>query len=231
MNLGATVRALAHVDPYGNLGREGTLGRLKKLLSPRWVVSKIALIIYERRHPDHPWITRDAVLLLEALLRPHHRGLEWGSGNGTRWFARRCSSLTSIEHHRDWYGKVRAQLDAEGLKNVDYRLAEEAAYLASIDGFPDESLDFVVVDGLFRAQSFLRSIPKVKKDGFILFDNVNWFLPSTSRTPHSRSHQDGPFIGPHGDDFTDVAEGVRDWKVLWTTNGVNDTAIFVKPGA
>jgi predicted O-methyltransferase YrrM len=225
MSLVDKIKEAAHIDPYGNLGQEGTGDRLKKLLSPRWVANKIALTVYERRHPDHPWITQDAIMLFDALLRPHHRGLEWGSGNGTTWVARRCRSLTSIEHFKPWYEKVAAQMQAAGVTNVDYRFVEESAYVDSIDTFKDESLDFVVVDGLFRGPAFRRSVPKVKQDGFVVFDNANWYLPSDSRTPHSRTHRDGPVDA----DFAEVARLVGGWKVLWTTNGVNDTAIFIKP--
>ena len=94
------LRELLHFDPYGNLGKEGTRERLKKLLSPRYLASRVAVTLYEWRHPDAPWLTRAAIAWLEAHLRPEHRGFEWGSGTGTLWFARRSASLVSVEHAR-----------------------------------------------------------------------------------------------------------------------------------
>ena len=42
-----------------------------------------------RRHPEDPWLARDAVKLLAARLKPTDVGLQWGSGNFTRWFGKR----------------------------------------------------------------------------------------------------------------------------------------------
>ncbi len=220
-----SLRRALRFDPYGNLLVERSGERLLKLLSPAYLINKLKLIRYETTHPDFPWITQTATVAFDALLRPTHHGLEWGSGNGSIWIAQRCAALVSIEHHRAWYDKVSSKLRERGIGNVDYRLVEEGQYLAPIDEFQDETLDFVVVDGLFRDGAFLRSMPKVREGGFILFDNVNWYLPSDSTTPHSRTHAQGPATPLFGQ----VIEQLRTWKTIWTTNGVNDTAIFVKP--
>ena len=82
-----------HADPYGNLFSENTGPRLHKALSPRYVWSKLAVILYEKRHPRHPWINRRAIDLLGGHLRPVHRGFEWGSGVGTCWLARRSRRI------------------------------------------------------------------------------------------------------------------------------------------
>ncbi len=218
-------RSALHIDPYRNLGKFRTGERLRKLLSPRWIVQKTLLSIHETRHPNEPWITQRAVTLLDALLRPHYRGFEWGSGNGSAWVAERCASMVTIEHHAEWYAKVSEQMRSAGMGNVDYRLVSEDSYLDIISEFPDEHFDLVIIDGLFRGDAWLRSIPKLRPDGFIVFDNVNWYLPSTSKTPHSRSIADGPV----SDEFAQVMELTKNWKTLWTTNGVNDTAIYFKP--
>jgi glycosyltransferase involved in cell wall biosynthesis len=216
-----------HLDPYENLLRDHTGERLRKALSPAYLRDKLALISYERRRPDHPWLTRDAIALLEGYLSPDHRGYEWGSGNGSIWFARRSGSLVSVEHNPRWYEIVRRQIEAQAIRNIDYRLVPEQSYTSVIDAFDDGRFDYVLVDGLFRDVAFLKSIPKVKPGGWIIFDNANWHLPSDSRTPHSRRSADGP----SSELFGQVAARVAGWKTMWTTNGVNDTAIFVKPAA
>ena len=214
-----------NVDPYGDLTRVHTGSRLVKALSPRYIVNKLSQWLYERRHPDHPWLTRDAIALLAAHIGPGQRGFEWGSGNGSRWFAKRSASLVSVEHNSAWYTTVRQGHTDAGITNVDYRFVEEPHYTAVIDEFADESFDYVLVDGLFRDQAFLKSIPKLKPGGWIIFDNANWYLPSDSKTPHSRSRLDGPASALFGK----VAEQTAAWTTYWTSNGVNDTAIFIKP--
>ncbi|PYQ19953.1 MAG: hypothetical protein DMF81_20200 [Acidobacteria bacterium] len=214
-----------HADPYGNLFSENTGPRLHKALSPRYVWSKLAVILYEKRHPRHPWINRRAIDLLGGHLRPVHRGFEWGSGVGTCWLARRSRSLVSVEHHAGWYVRVKRQLEAERLPNVDYRLVAELDYVEAMSEFPDCYFDYVLVDGLFRDHALLRSIPRLKPGGWLVFDNANWFLPSDSRTPHSRRPRDGPA----SELFSQAARRLTGWGTVWTTDGVNDTAVFVKP--
>lgn len=214
-----------HFDPYGNLFQDRTLARLGKALSPRYAWHKVRAVQYELLHPDHPWMTRDAIAWLDLNLRPYHQGFEWGSGNGTRWFARKTRSIVSVEHNAEWAARVRSQIAAEGLRNVDYRVVEEASYLDTIDPFPDGAFDYVVVDGLFRDEALNRSLPKLKPGGMLVFDNANWYLPSKSRTPHSRSLAEGA-ASPR---FAEAHDKMQDYRVVWTTNGIDDTAIFIKP--
>jgi predicted O-methyltransferase YrrM len=212
-------------DPYGNFFDVGTRARLLKLVSPRYAWSRLSVFAYERRHPDHPWLTRDAITRISGWLRPEHSGLEWGSGRGSLWFARRSRRLVSVEHVPAWHARVCGMFEREGIRNHDYRLVSEERYLSVIDEFADATFDYVLVDGLFRDEAFARSMPKLRPGGWMIFDNVNWHLPSESRTPHSRRLADGPAT-PR---WAEVLERVRDWRTTWTTNGVNDTAIFEKP--
>jgi predicted O-methyltransferase YrrM len=223
--LASRVLGALKVDPYGNLFEDRTNERFRKFLSPRWVVARINLAIFEHRHPDVPWITRDAIRMLEEHLRRDHVGFEWGSGNGTLWLLRRTKSLTSVEHFRPWADKVKQKLADAGVKNADYRYVDESKYCDVIDEFPDEHFDYVIVDGLFRDTAMIKSMPKLKHGGWLVLDNVNWYLPSESRTPQSRSRKAGPATELWGE----VERRLASWKTTWTTNGVNDTAIFVKP--
>ncbi len=214
-----------HADPYGNLRSENTRERLRKVASPRYAWNKLLATLYERRHPDHPWINRRGIELLESHLRPAHRGFEWGSGAGTLWLARRSQSLVSVEHDPGWHARVKARLEGEGVRNVDYRLVPECAYLEGISEFPEEHFDYVLVDGLFRDHALLRSMSRLRPGGWLIFDNANWYLPSPSGSPHSRRPRDGPA----SERFRRALSQLARWGTVWTTDGVNDTAVFVKP--
>lgn len=215
------------IDSYGNLGSYRTAERLKKLLSPKFIYDRTVLLIDEKRHPNKPWITRDAVSLLEKYLNGTQVGLEWGSGNGTAWFASRSKSLVSVEHYEEWANITREKLKQAGVTNSDYRYVPESQYLSVIDEFPDESFDYIVVDGLMRDDAFPKSMPKLRPGGWLIFDNVNWYFPSNSRTPHSRTLNDGASTPQ----MTEAYAAVATWTTHWTSNGVNDTAIFIKPKA
>src|SRR5690242_753211 len=96
--------------------------RPSQLLRPRYVVDRVRLAVHQRMHPDAPWLTAAATAMLGDRLRPHHVGIEWGSGRSTLWFAERVGRLLSVEHHAGWHQAVSAQLSARGITNVDYRL-------------------------------------------------------------------------------------------------------------
>jgi len=189
--------------------------------------SKIALVAFEVRNPELPWFTREAIELLDAWLQTTFRGFEWGSGRSSLWLARRIASLVSVEHNRSWHEKVSQQLASAGVGNVDYRFVPEHTYVDVIEEFPDEHFDLIVVDGLMRDNTLLRSLAKLRRGGWIVFDNANWYLRNSHRTPHSL-----PFGGPPASPEFELAEHIiAGWSTKWTTNGVNETLILVKPEA
>jgi hypothetical protein len=212
-----------------------------QLLRPRYVADRVRLAVHQRLHPDAPWLTAEATQLLERWLRPSHVGIEWGSGRSTRWFARRVGRLVSVEHHPGWHTTVSAQLAADGVTNVDYRLLPcepervetpewiaamfASAYVRAVDAFGPRSVDFALVDGMYRSACALAVLPKLRPGALLIVDNVNWFLPSASRAPSSRAAADSP-LSPTWEEF---AQAVAGWDVQWTQNGVADTAIWAAP--
>src|SRR4051812_14379489 len=215
--------------------------RPSHLLRPRYVADRVRLAVHQRLHPDAPWLTAEATEALDRWLRPEHVGIEWGSGRSTAWFAQRVGRLVSVEHHAGWHATVSAQLVANGITNVDYQLAlceperiETAEWIAAmfasdyvraVDVFEPRSVDFALVDGMYRSACALAVIPKLRSGALLIVDNVNWFLPSSSRAPSSRGAGDAP-LSPTWVEFQNAVAG---WKHQWTENGVADTAIWVAP--
>lgn len=193
--------------------------------TPRYVYHRLGLMVYERLHPNAPWLVRTTVELLDSWLRPDDRGLEWGSGRSTAWFAQRVKTLVSIEHDTAWYAWVTKDLQRKGLSNVDYRLCQDENYYRSADEFPSESLDFCLVDGIERDHCALAAISIVKPGGLIIVDNCNWYLPSNSCSPYSLREKQAP----HTPRWGMYLEGVAEWRKIWMSNGVCDTALWVKP--
>jgi predicted O-methyltransferase YrrM len=203
-------------------------------LTPRYLVNRVRQVMYVREHPGNPWLTPSAIRLLESLLRPADRGAEFGSGRSTIWFASRVAALTSVEHDAQWHQAVTASLIEHGLRNVDYILAPEdqpmenggsSAYAQVAHAFPDASLDFSLVDGHYRDYSAKFILPKLKPGGLLIIDNVNWYLPCESKSPNSRTAA----LGPKTPAWAEVAAELANWRSIWTSSGVWDTAIFIKP--
>jgi len=203
--------------------------------TPRYIYNRTRLMWSEHAHPDHPWLTPDAVRLLASMLRKADRGAEFGSGRSTIWFAERVSHLTSVEHDKLWYNDISARLRSRNLINVEYILAPpdqppelggRSKYARTILEFDDATLDFVLVDGMYREHVSKLVIPKIRSGGLLIIDNINWYLPPPkTRAPASRTLA----LGPAGALWSDVATTLADWRAIWTTSGVTDTGIFIKP--
>lgn len=194
--------------------------------TPRYIYNRIALAIYEQQHPEHPWLTRAAISILSTYLRKSDVGLEWGSGRSTVWLARRMKHLVSVEDSPEWYEKIKTKLKSLSLDNVEYLfLTDQDAYVNVADRFQENSLDFALVDGhLCRSSCAVKAIGKIRTGGCLVLDNANWFLPSDSGSPNSKTHA----TGPASEEWQYFLDLVKNWRLIWTSNGVWDTAFFVK---
>jgi len=176
------------------------------------------------------------VRALSTLLKPKDVGFEWGSGRSTVWFARRCRKVHSIEHNPGWFEKVLEMLRADRLENVDLqdrhvpesvRFADgDRPYVSAIDAHAKGSFDFAIVDGKFRDRCALRAVDYWRPGGLLILDNCDWYLPNDeTATPDARHSHDGPLTEAWGE----FLQRVADWRIVWTTSGIDDTAIWFKP--
>jgi predicted O-methyltransferase YrrM len=201
-------------------------------LTPRYVGNRLRDLAYQRAHPAAPWLTPAAIGMLTTLLHSTDRGLEFGSGRSTLWFADRIGSLTSVETNRHWHDEVSGKLKDRGIGNVEYILVPEDRpsqtgdheYARTALAFPDASLDFALVDGYYRDYSAKYVLPKVKPGGLLIIDNINWHLPTASKAPGTRP----PGLGPATTTWSEVWREIEGWRRIWTSNGVWDTSIFFK---
>jgi len=139
---------------------------------------------------------------LQALPRATTRAFEYGSGGSGLFFLRYAAEVISVEHDRDWFAMVSDRVRQRGDSGWQVDLVEPEAlssgelqhepsdpgvygsadnrfagkhfrkYAASIDRFPDESFDVVLVDGRSRPACLRHAAPKVKKNGLLVLDNA-----------------------------------------------------------
>jgi hypothetical protein len=195
--------------------------------TPRYIKDRIVFWFYEKMNPDTPWLTPESIKIIEDLLKPADVGFEWGVGRSTVWFATRVKHLTSIEHNEEWYETVKNRLKGAGLKNVDliFKSLEgnkKSTYVRAIDSIEDLSLDFVLIDGRLRSLCTLAAIPKIRSGGLLIIDNINEYIPSDSRSPGSRSYIDGQ----EDEGWVELIDILKNFRCIWTSNGIFDTAIY-----
>ena len=138
----------------------------------------------------------------------------------------------SVETDQRWYQNVQRRISQAGLSDrvrYHYIPADESnvddphrsSYLSVAEELPRQSLDYVLVDGLYRDECAVRVPALLKPGGLLIVDNINLFVPSRSRSPLSvTSVQSGTW-----EQFLSL---VRNWRLVWTSSGVTDTAIWIR---
>lgn len=114
-----------------------------------------------------PWYTYPFIDFLEPRLQPGFTVFEYGSGNSTRWLARKVSQITAVEHNREWFQLVQARVPANA--KVIYRDRGEAYIQAVAEG--KDRYQVIVVDGRDRVKCALYSIDYLSDDGVLILDN------------------------------------------------------------
>src|ERR1041385_886570 len=158
--------------------------------------SDLVGLVRARLRPQDPSLTPQAVRQLRSLLRAEHVGVEWGSGNTTRWLAERTRHLTSFETDTSYYEQVGSALRAARIGNVDYRLIphdftgetdeqemHRNPFVRAAYDFADESLDYALVDSAPRGCLCYGVAPKLRRGGLLILDNANWDLPPPPAAP------------------------------------------------
>ncbi|MBD2187111.1 O-methyltransferase [Pseudanabaena mucicola] len=149
---------------------------------------------------ERPWITFAAIEFLENTLTKEMKVFEYGVGGSTAFFIKRVKEVISVEHDPKWLEKVSEKIIETGRKNWKFYLEppieDELAmqklpsdpygyvssdenfrgksfknYVRSIDQYPDEYFDIVLVDGRARPSCSMHALPKIKQNGFIVLDN------------------------------------------------------------
>ncbi|HEX2195594.1 MAG TPA: FkbM family methyltransferase [Actinomycetota bacterium] len=115
-----------------------------------------------------PWYTYAFIHFLEPRLQPTHRVFEYGSGNSTRWYARRSAGVVAVEHDEDWARRI-GPLLAPPSEVLTRRSDDD--YVGAIAG--RGPFDVVVVDGIERLRPACAraALDELSDDGVVVWDN------------------------------------------------------------
>ena len=151
---------------------------------------------------ERPWITFAAIEFLENTLTKEMKVFEYGVGGSTAFFLKRVNEVISVEHDPEWLEKVSEKILENGYKHWKFYLEpptkDELAmqkspsdpysyvsddenfrdksfknYVRTIDQYPDEYFDIILIDGRARPSCFQYSFQKLKIGGLIILDNAD----------------------------------------------------------
>ena len=182
--------------------------RPSQVLRPRYVADRVRLAVHHRLHPDAPSLTADARSMLERWLRPDHVGIEWGSdaarpGSQSVWdvlsveqpprvVRGRIVSARRARNHGRRLPALSVRAGARRNSRIDRRDVFRVR-LRARRGRVRPEVARLRARGREVSQCLrFRHASELRSSAFLAVDNVNWFLPSTSLAPSSRSVADSP---------------------------------------
>jgi hypothetical protein len=155
--------------------------------------------IYRKLYPEKPWYTPKANQFLEKKIKNINRIFEFGSGNSSIWFAERTKEYIAVENDSSWYTQVTKKLKEKNLINTNllfvppdknktdfdwekdwpyFKILKHSPdkpefrhYMYTIDQYPDNHFDCIVIDGHERIGCLLHALPKLSENGMIIFDD------------------------------------------------------------
>jgi predicted O-methyltransferase YrrM len=200
--------------------------KIGRHLTPRYLYHRSYIELWrrsERRRgePTVPMLAMQAVQFLDGYLRSGDVMLEYGSGDSTRWFARRVGRLVSIENDPSWYERVKGQtaghpgvelhliqgewgrrLDDPALP--DWRVVAPSGYVEFLEGIGDDAFDVVLDDGWGRDAVGAAALRVLKAGGLLIWDD------------------DPPAHAP-------LLDKLAQWRTVRWFDGVHRTTFFFKP--
>ncbi|MCT7528301.1 hypothetical protein N5T79_04030 [Aliarcobacter cryaerophilus] len=126
-----------------------------------------------------PWYTYPAIEYLNNLDFSTKSILEFGSGSSSIFWAKKCLKVTSIEHNKVWYEKVKQNLV---LNQTIFFMEDSAEYENFIYKF-NTKFDVIIIDGIRRKEcakavvNYINSLNEIYKEGnyMIILDNSDWY--------------------------------------------------------
>ena len=118
-----------------------------------------------------PWYTYPAVEFLRTLDLQNSRVFEYGCGNSSIFLAQRVKEIYAVENDQDWAAEVKSA----GILNLNIITAPKKESYINAPRALGGNFDVIVVDGRYRRECAIVASELVKDDGFIIFDNSDWY--------------------------------------------------------
>lgn len=192
---------------------------MKKHWNFKYIINRILNLAYFKLNKGVPWLSKKANNFFEFTLTKEMIGVEFGSGRSTHWIAKRCKTLTSIEHDNKWYEIVNSQGTPF---NLNYFCLKETEYSSFTKKLESNSIDFCLIDGLDRDLIANNIISKIKPGGFILIDDIERYLPSQKTFSPSKNCCRTPL-------WDKFDKKTKNWERKYFSDGITDQLFIFKP--
>lgn len=195
---------------------------------PTYFFKRLKIYSFQKKLPNAPWLTENAVYILNSWLKDTDEGFEWGSGRSTIWLLERSKHIVSVEHHKGWFENVQAMLFNKklNLRSEYFHIDQCEDYENKIDEY-EKLFDYILIDGRRRLQCFKKAVNKVKPGGVLILDNSDRYIPNfiddTFLSVVNKSD------GYKNKDWEQAVNKVKGWRQFQTSDGINDTTFWIRP--
>jgi SAM-dependent methyltransferase len=118
-----------------------------------------------------PWYTYPAIEFIRGLKLNDCRVFEFGSGNGSIFWAKRVKTVFAVENDPAWANEVRSK----NIKNLNIITSLNREDYINAPYSVGGLFDIVIVDGRYRKACADVAVNVVAEDGLIIFDNADWY--------------------------------------------------------
>lgn len=151
----------------------------------------------------YPWYVKPVLELLDSMDLKDKIVYEFGIGDSSLWWSKRCKRLYGVESDFGWFDKINKMIGSKASLTFH---KSSYGYINSIIAYPI-LFDIVVVDGFYREQCALAALNCIKKGGLLIYDN--WMQNSVEL--QSQKTQDVLLNYEHK---ILLQEGHSDWATL-----------------
>ncbi|NIZ41273.1 hypothetical protein PVA45_07610 (plasmid) [Entomospira entomophila] len=120
-----------------------------------------------------PWMTYPFIDYSKTIDLSDKVIFEYGAGNGTLYWAKRCKKIYSVENDANWYQRM---ISLKPENSTIYLETDQKLYAKSIEK-PGCRFDMIIVDGgCCRGDAIIEAVRHLSDGGMIVLDNANRFM-------------------------------------------------------
>lgn len=116
-----------------------------------------------------PWVTYSFIDFIKDRINKSQHIFEYGSGNSTIFYAEKAGSVTSVEHDKGWFDKVKGTSPANA-EMIFCELQRDGEY-AKKAALLGKKFDIIIVDGRDRVRCCRYSLEALTPTGVVVLDD------------------------------------------------------------
>ena len=127
-----------------------------------------------------PWVTYSFIDFIKNRINKNQDIFEYGSGSSTIFYAERAKSVTSVEHDKGWFDRVKNT--SPGNAEMIFCHLEKDGEYAQKAKLLNRKFDIIIVDGRDRVNCCKYSIDALSNQGVLVLDDSEREVYDPART-------------------------------------------------